>query len=211
MNNLINQKFGRWTVIRGAGRAKCGSILWLCLCKCGNKKSIVGYALKKGTTNSCGCLQKEMLSTRRTTHGHTKNHKSSKTYATWRGLIGRCINFKDKNYHYYGGRGIKVNKRWMKFPNFLKDMGNPPSNKHMIDRIDNDGNYCKSNCRWTTIDESNRNKRGVLIITHNNVTQCAAEWAREKNLNYKTLNWRLSHGWSIEKALTTPIRKKRNN
>jgi len=177
---------------------KCGNFRWLCLCDCGKEKIVLYGNLKRGNTKSCGCFKIK--------HGHTKNQKMSKTYSTWIDMIQRCTNPRDKQYKDYGRRGIKVCKRWLKFENFLKDMGEA-SEGYQIDRIDNNKGYCKSNCRWVTPKMNNRNKRDNHLETYNGKTQCLVEWAEEFNIDYGTLRWRLDHGWSIGKALTTLVRK----
>ena len=176
------------------------------MCNCGKEKIIIGQSLKGGATKSCGCLSKEISVQCNTKHGHSKRGEASKTYKSWVNMIQRCINPKNRYYHCYGGRGIAVCKRWMKFENFLEDMGESPD-EHQIDRINNDGNYCKSNCRWTTPKQNSRNKRNNLFATYKNRTQLLIEWAEEFGVNYDVLKWRLNNGWPIEKALTTPVRK----
>lgn len=139
-------------------------------------------------------------------HGHAKRG-GSRTYKSWLCMIQRCTNPNNKNYHHYGGRGIKVCKRWKIFKNFLKDIGESPTKNHTLDRIDNDGNYCKFNCRWTTQKEQNRNSRHNHLITHKEKTQCLIEWSEESGMPEHIIRWRLKHGWSVEKALTTPVGK----
>ena len=210
MNDLTGQKFGRLVVLRFVGKDKWGQSRWSCVCNCGVEKIVRGNSLKSGATKSCGCLQKEKLIKRLTKHGHSTRTTMSKTYSAWHSIIQRCTNANNMGYQDYGGRGITVCKRWMKFENFLEDMGEPPSAKHSIDRIDNDGNYCKSNCRWATSKQNSRNTRRNRLITYDNKTQCIADWADEFNINYNTLYARIfTYNWTIEKALTTPVRKGR--
>lgn len=125
-------------------------------------------------------------------------------------MINRCRNARSPYYHLYGGRGIKVCERWKGkngFLNFLQDMGRRPSPKHSIDRIDNNGNYEPGNCRWATRIEQNRNRRDNRLVTFNGQTKCIAEWCDETGLPEKSVRARLwLLGWSVEDALTTPIR-----
>ena len=209
MNDLIGQKFGRLIVIKRMGNNKWGNLRWLCRCVCGKEKTIQGSHLKSGATKSCGCLNREKTSIVNTKHGHLKNGKRSKTHIVWQHMIQRCTNLRDKGYPNYGGRGIKVCKRWQNsFENFLEDMGEVPEG-YQIDRINNNGNYCKENCRWSTRKEQQRNKRDNHLETYKGKTQCLAAWAEEFDINYSTLCSRIFRsGWSIEKALTTPIQKK---
>jgi len=205
MIDLSKQKFGRLIVIERVENYK-----WLCKCDCGIEKIIRGSSLKSGDTKSCGCLAKEQLIKRSTKHGHNKKGKQTKIYQSWRHMIERCTNSNYSEYQYYGGRGITVCERWLNFENFLEDMDEPPTQEHSIDRIDNDGNYCKSNCRWATKREQARNTRRNLLITFDGETQCLMWWAEKFNINYHTLYNRIyRNGWPIEKALTTPVQKRK--
>ena len=201
---LTGQKFGRLTVVEYAGINKWRNYKWLCLCECGKKKVIRSGSLRNGDTQSCGCLQKEITSIIKTKHGHKKKGKTSKIYVVWEAMIRRCTNPNYHEYHYHGGRGISVCERWRKFENFLEDMGKVPKGLQ-IDRIDNNGNYCKSNCRWVTPKEQQRNKRNNHLITYDGKTQCLAAWAEEFNICQVLLCGRIRLGWSTEKALTAPI------
>lgn len=153
--NLKGQKFGKLLVnnlnpIQGNdGKHRRG---WLCKCECGNEKAILEASLKSGKTRSCGCYDLE----RRRTHGLSY----SKIYATWVGMKQRCYNTKCKDFKTYGGRGIIVCERWKEsFVNFYEDMGERPNDNMSIDRIENDGNYEPSNCKWSTSKEQSNNRR----------------------------------------------------
>lgn len=135
------------------------------------------------------------------------NHGLSQTptYRTWANMKSRCSNKKSSQYEWYGKRGIKVCKRWYKFLNFYEDMGDRPNNK-TIDRINNDGDYKPSNCRWANLKEQNLNRRSNVYLTYKNKTQTISEWAKECGINRKCLQLRISrYNWSIKKALTTKI------
>ena len=203
MDDLVGQKFGRLIVLKKKDKNKSGNYRWLCKCDCGKEKIIRGDNLKSGTTKSCGCLQKE----KRMKHGHHARDKTSKTYHSWQSMIQRCTNPKVHNYHNYGGRGITVCKRWLEFKNFLTDMGESPGKGYQIDRINNNKGYKKSNCRWVTPKEQARNRRNNHLETYNGKTQLLIEWSEETGIPYRTLLSRLNRGWSIEKALTTPMGK----
>ena len=205
--DITGQKFGRLMVIERIGTSKSGgNALWLCQCFCGQLVTIQAPDLKSGHTQSCGCLQKEVIARRSTIHGHNLNRKVSSTYGSWRSMKTRCFNPNDPAYNSYGGRGITVCERWKKsFKNFLEDMGES-SIDLQIDRIDNNGNYNKSNCRWTTSKTNNRNRRNNRLITYKGETRCLSEWAEKYNINPNTLWMRLNqYNWSLEKALTTSV------
>ena len=145
----------------------------------------------------------------RVRHGHSERGKVSRVYIIWANMIKRCNYINYQHYDDYGGRGITVCERWRKFENFLEDMGEPSTDQHQIDRINNNGNYCKSNCKWVTRQEQGKNKRNNHLIAFCGKIQCLSAWAEELGINHRTLRSRLFLGWSTEKALTTPTRKRR--
>jgi hypothetical protein len=201
--NLIGKQFGRLLVVKKAGIAKTNQVLWLCLCNCGKTTTVYGGNLSTGHTKSCGCLDIEKKIQRATKHGY----EGSRIYITWNSMIQRCTNPKRKNYPNYGGRGIRVCERWLKFENFLADMGEQPLNRQ-IDRINNNEGYYLENCRWATRIQQARNKQNSCMETYKGKTQCMSAWAEEYNISYHVLRDRIGKlGWSIGKALITPIRK----
>jgi len=155
VKDILGKRFSRLTVIARAGSDNGGSAKWLCKCVCGMKRIIYSHSLVSGKTKSCGCLSKEV------TGAMNRSHEMYGTpvWRSWQSMKSRCNNKKLKSYKDYGGRGITFCTRWDKFENFIADMGPRPSLNYSIDRIDNDGNYEPSNCRWATRQQQTRNKR----------------------------------------------------
>jgi hypothetical protein len=211
--DLTGLKFSRLTVMKRIGYAKDGHITWSCLCECGKEIIVPGNSLRSGNTKSCGCLYKEKIKNGlNLKHGLARN-KKSKIYKTWQDMKSRCFNKNNKDYKNYGERGITVCERWLNkktgFENFLEDIGEIPKGL-TLDRIDNNGNYDFNNWKLSSRKEQRRNQRWNRPITFNNKTQFLIDWAKEYNINPNTLWIRLYRlGWSIEKALTTPVKKYR--
>ena len=137
------------------------------------------------------------------THGGHKN--KTPEYSSWTAMRNRCNNLKHESYARYGGRGITYDSTWNDFKIFLKDMGIKPNPKMELERIDNDGNYCKANCRWATHKEQTRNrggKRATRLYTFNGKTMCIADWAREVGISPQSMQKRLNKGWDLDRALT---------
>lgn len=133
-----------------------------------------------------------------------RHRTPSPEYRSWMHMKTRCLNPRHIAYHRYGGRGIKICKRWLEgFENFLADLGPRPSSKHTLDRIDNDGDYEPSNVRWGTLAEQNNNRSDNRLISFQGKTQTLAEWSRALGVNKSALGNRLRAGWSIERTLTT--------
>jgi len=152
--NIEGQSFSRLTVLSRADN-RGGQSMWNCLCECGNTKVVESYGLRKGKTRSCGCLSREVAVKSNTTHGMC----GTSIYGTWASMLERCSNTSAKAYKNYGGRGISVCPEWYEFELFYADMGDRPTPKHQIDRIDNNAGYSKENCHWATSIENLRNQR----------------------------------------------------
>lgn len=123
-------------------------------------------------------------------------------YYIWADMIRRCTDNRDPSYKSYGARGIKVCPSWRSVTTFVEDMGQRPSPRHTLDRIDNSLGYCKSNCRWATRLVQGNNKRNNHCLTHNGVTRTLAGWERETGIKQSTIRQRLKYGWSVSDALT---------
>lgn len=142
---------------------------------------------------------KRIGNTKNRTHGLSK----SRAYNTWKGIKRRCFRKQYIDYHRYGGRGITVCKRWMKFENFFKDMGEQPEGMS-LDRIDNDGDYKPSNCRWATRLQQCSNTRQNVFIEYKGVKKHLREWERVLGISITCIRGRLKRGWSAEKIIETP-------
>lgn len=180
--DLRGQKFGEWEVIR-EGSKKNGKTHWICKCSCGNEENVCAASLTKGVSTKClKCYQKTMP-----IHGYTSREKREPLYDIWMGMIARCENPKHASYKHYGGKGITVCEAWKDFEIFKEEIGNRPTLKHSVDRIDNNKGYYKENCRWATHIEQGRNRSNNRIIEYNNEKKCATEWAEILNVKSYTL------------------------
>jgi hypothetical protein len=202
--NLTGMRFGRLTVIERA-QSFTRTVRWRCVCDCGVERLVVSQALRLGATQSCGCLRREVAHQRTAPGGvmDGRTHGMHKTaeYAAWRGILARCESKTNKDYAEWGGRGITVCRHWHQFENFLADMGRRPSPNHQLDRKDNDGPYCKSNCRWATRSEQQNNTRQNVRVTIGRKTRTVAEWATLIGLNWATFYSRVRRKLSPRKLL----------
>ena len=193
-----------------------GHAKWLCQCECGNMIIVASNSLKTGNTCSCGCYQVECALQQ---VERLKKHGLSgeRLYSVWNNIVSRCTNPKDKRYIDYGGRGISVCDEWknnyLNFRKWATENGYDETAKHnqcTIDRIDNNGNYEPSNCRWVNQKEQQNNKRSNHIMTYNGERGTVTYFAKKTGIKKQTILSRLARGWNDEKALTTPPRKKKN-
>jgi hypothetical protein len=169
-------------------------------------KRVIAGSLRSGTSRSCGCLKNERAVEVHTKHGHSSRGAITREYRIYRGIVQRCDNPKNKDYHNYGGRGIK--NMWVSFTDFLKDMG-PCPHGMTIERIDNDGNYCKGNCVWVTHLTQQSNRRDNRFFEYCGVTLTISQWSRYLHISWSTLYGRLNKlGWSTERAFTEPIKRR---
>lgn len=196
--SLVGKKFNRLLVVSYAGKdPTCRNSLWNCHCDCGEAAIAVGSRLKNGSVKSCGCFRKN--SSYR--HGHSAGGILSPEYRSWQHMHNRCGNPKDIGYHRYGGRGIKVCKKWAAFESFLADVGLRPSAKHSLGRKNNDGDYKPGNVSWETPLQQGGNNSRNRNFTISGRTMCLSAWVRERGLVVNTVHRRLKRGQSIEVAL----------
>lgn len=174
---------------------------WLCLCTCGRTCTVSRKLLITGRTQSCGCLRKEVTASLNKTHGASR----SALYDVWCGMKQRCEYPKHKHYHRYGGRGIKVCLRWQMYATFAFDMGYPLPGQ-TLERIDNDGDYTPTNCRWATRKEQGLNRADNKYLTVGTETLTQSQWAGRLGISSASLKERLDKGWSVERACTEPKR-----
>lgn len=192
--------FGYLTVIKRVDNAKNGHSRWLCKCKCGKETVVMSTHITGGKIVSCGCYWNEKKYTFRRTHGFAQKER---LYTEWQSMKARCYSKTRAFYEYYGGRGIKVCDEWKQ--NYLAfrewSLKNGYKDNLTLDRIDVNGNYEPSNCRWVTMYEQSRNTRKNIFITYNGETRIMRDWARVFNISYYALGNRIRNGMKPEKAL----------
>ena len=263
-DDLTGQRFGRLVVLeRVEDHVLSGGYSypkWRCVCDCGNEIDVLAKRLKSNMTKSCGCYRREVASElEHTTHGDSNNPQYVRLYNIWRGMRRRCNCETNSIFHHYGGRGITICQEWNSYVNFKTwALNNGYNDSLSIDRIDVNGNYEPSNCRWVTAKEQNVNRRNNRYITYRGETKAATVWALELgiapnvflrelsrfdddvekvinyqvkrynqlfeldgechtlkewadiyNIKYATLIDRFrTNGWSLEKSLKTPVRRR---
>ncbi len=206
--DFVGSRFGRLRVT-GFVQSIKNTTLWSVRCDCGTEKTVRRTNLHANGIKSCGCLVREGMSERATTHGLTKPGLRHPLYSTWDSMKRRCHG---KGAHSrYGGRGINVCERWLSgedgktgFECFLKDMGPRPEGCS-IDRIDNNGPYSPENCRWATQKQQQRNRSSNRSVVFNGEVMLLVEAIELSGLNEATVYGRLKLGWSEQDALSTPV------
>lgn len=192
MGNLIGKKYNNLTII------SIDKTTAICKCDCGNEKNVKIYDLKRNHVKSCGC---------RFNGKPIKNTHGNRLYNIWYNMKRRCLNTNDKDYKNYGKRGITICEQWkedfLAFYNW--SIKNGYKEDLTIDRINNDGNYEPSNCRWISIREQLCNGSRNVIFNINGKQQCLTDICKERNLNYTTIKYRIDKGMTIEEALEKPI------
>lgn len=197
IDDLIGRQFSRWQVIRYHGKDG-DDHLWECRCSCGKTGLVNHYNLMRKQSRSCGCLQKEAASRAKRTHGKSQHH----LYGQWRGMIARCHNPSDRNYRWWGARGIKVCKRWHDFNLWLEDMEPTWSKGMTIEREDVNGNYEPANVRWATQAEQATNTRRNIYLETPWGRLTARQTALRLGINPSVFMARYHRGWPLDRLLS---------
>lgn len=203
LKDMTNHEFNGCTVLKRAEN-KGKNVCWLCICKCGNEFIARATDIRTGNTKSCGCLNRELAGNRARKHGN----RNSRLYTIWNNMKMRCSNPSSISFKNYGGKGIKVCDEWFDtFESFYKwSINNGYHDSLTLDRIDSNGDYKPSNCRWATMKEQQNNRGNNNTLTYKNVQHTLAEWSDITGIPYDTLWTRIKRGWSVEKSLTQPLR-----
>lgn len=203
--NLVGNKYGKLIVLESCGKAgKDNHYYSKVRCECGKEYLVPDTELIYGRRLSCAkCVDK--------LHGMT----NTRLFNIWQSMKQRCNCPTCKVYKYYGGRGIKMSDEWVEkdkgFINFYNwSLKNGYKDNLTIDRIDVNGNYEPSNCRWVDMYFQANNKRNNRLIAYNGITDTLANWSKKYNINSRILGWRIRNGWDIEKALTLKPKVGRN-
>ncbi|OHX28343.1 hypothetical protein Javan273_0035 [Streptococcus phage Javan273] len=195
--DYTGQRFGRLVVIERLPQKPYTKANYRCKCDCGKEKTVRSSNLASGHCNSCGCIVKR--------HGLAKKER---LYNIWVGMRQRCNNESSKDYPKYGGRGIVICNEWNDYLIFREwALSNGYSDKLSIDRMDVNGNYEPSNCRWVNHKTQANNQSNNHLITFDGKTKTIKQWSDETGISNVTILTRLTRGWSIERALTTKVTK----
>ena len=196
--NLIGKRFGLLTVVNKSD-SKNGCAIWECRCDCGNTTKARTSVLLSGHKQFCERCQSKLRG--------TTWKSDNRIYKAWRHMLQRCENANDKFFACYGGRGIKVCTEWHNYEAFLEwSLNNGYAENLTIDRINVNGDYSPDNCRWATQKEQQNNKTNNCLLTLNGVTKTKRQWSEETGIGYTTICKRLLLGWTVERALTEPVK-----
>ena len=189
--DMAGQTVGRWKVIGWSHKAGRGRNYWACECVCGTKRAVLGHSLRRGQSQSCGCLVKEVVTIGSTTHDLSRHP----AYRSYRAMRSRCENPKSSSYALYGGRGITICERWSRFEMFWLDMGPTWRPGRSIERVDFNGNYDPANCRWATSMEQGSNRRDNVTLDTPDGPMTLSNAARFHGIPYHTISSRMRYGW----------------
>ena len=213
IKDLTGMKLGMITVIEPYGRDKNGNCTYLCKCDCGNEKVITSrYLLNthNGTTRNCGCIAAKARSENmKKINGFYHGHSKERLHRIYNSMKGRCLNQNNYDYQYYGGKGVSVCDEWLRSYEKFKDwaMSNGYQEDLTLDRIDVNGNYEPSNCRWVSMKVQSNNKTVSVYITHHGETHTLKQWSEITGINYSTICKRYQKGKSPDEILKKKARK----
>lgn len=210
LNDLTGKRFSRLTVVK-YHHSENGNRYWFCKCDCGNEAVVMTKDLNYGSVKSCGCL---MIETRRKNRSmsvkHGYSHKE-RLYEIWKNMRRRCHDPSNKRAKSYYLKGITICDEWNDYEEFRAwALANGYRDDLTIDRIDVNGNYEPSNCRWATAKQQANNCTRNRFITYGGMTKTMSEWADYVGLKYSVLNHRMQRNWPVERALFTPQRRNVN-
>lgn len=192
--DLAGKKFGYWTVIEREENSKCGKVRWRCRCECGSERIIVAQSLKSGNSKSCGCHKND--------YNRIHGGKGTRLYECWRQMRYRCENPNNQAYPDYGGRGISVCPEWHDFANFQRWAFSSGYNDSLtIDRINVNGNYEPSNCRWVGYKVQMNNRRNTRHYELDGKNLTMSEWSQLTGIPRATIYNRLQRGDTFEEAI----------
>lgn len=201
VKELVDERFGSLVVVERSDNDGSGSARWLCVCDCGERRTIAGTGLRAGRNKSCGCASPRFSSESLKTHGMS----GTRTHSIWIGMRRRCSSAATgKTRKNYFDKGIRVCSRWESFDLFLEDMGEAPEGLS-IERRNGLLGYSKSNCKWATPTEQANNTSSNTIVHHNGESMTVAMWAKRLGIKRNTLTYRLLRGLPIERALQPSI------
>lgn len=197
------QKFNMFTAICDVGRNKHGHPMWKCICECGNVRICSVQGIQSGKHKSCGCNRMKNMSASIRTHGLS----SSPEYYVWVAMKNRCLNHRCSAFKNYGGRGVSVCERWLRFEEFYEDMGARPSNLYSLERIDNNKGYSKENCKWAQEHIQARNKRTNVWYEYNGIKHIQMDWATILRIDQAQISRLLKSGTPFEEVAAFYIKK----
>jgi len=211
--DMTGKRVGR-LLVKSYAFTRKKSAYWNCVCDCGNEVVVIGKDLRKGHTQSCGCLQKEKAkdNIKKAGTGNRKTHgqRHTKLYEVWKVMRQRCQNKNNKAYANYGGRGIKVCGEWNDFKNFCEWAINSGYKEGLtLERIDVNGDYEPSNCKWVTLEEQQKNKTNTIYVEINGEAKTLVEWSRLTGIPYNTLYTRYMKGIKGDKLISKEHGNKR--
>lgn len=201
--DLSGQQYNGWTVLYHVPCERKTSY-WMCRCQCGKEKTVAQAHLTGGKSRNCGCVRRAKTGR---IEGAATGMSTHPLYSTWCSMITRCHNLSDDSYCIYGAKGITVCREWRdSFNAFLEHVGDKPTPKHTLDRIDNSKGYEPGNVRWATMGEQLLNNSRTKYLTCDGKTQSMKEWSEELGIKYTTLRARIRQGWPVKLALTEGVK-----